>query len=188
MPRGCIWGARGRVCKVGRAHGPRRARSWRARAADLGAPTDKGGRGGGCALRSAPGRSTSTRGRWTLHPRSLFSVAGGQRARAARRFPHPDLHSCGRGGKRLPGRQELQRGKWCSYLTVPLRAKSRGWHGTRTRCGVGLGSGWHGERPGPARCDQEDSVSRSLSRRTSWPRRPASSTISTTSARLQRRR
>ena len=46
-------------------------------------------------------------------------MAGGQRARAARRFPHPDLHSCGRGGKRLPGRQELQRGKWHIVL-APL--------------------------------------------------------------------
>ena len=82
----------------------------------------------------------------------------------------------------------VQRGKWCSCVREPLRPKSRGWDASQMVCGVGLGPGWHGERPGPARCDQEDSLSNSLSRRTSWPRRPASSTISTTSARLQPRR
>ena len=153
-----------------------------------GALTGKGGRGGGCALRSAPGQSASAGGRWTPHPRSLSSPEGGQRARAARRFPHFVLHSCGRGGKRFLGEMAVQRGKWCSCVREPLRPKSRGLNASQMGCGVGLGSGWHGERPGPARCDQEDSLSNSLSRRTSWPRRPASSSISTTSARLQRRR
>ena len=173
---------------MGRAHGPRRARSWRARAADLGAPTGKGGRGGGCALRSAPGRSTFTRGRWTLHPRSLFSAEGGQRARPARRFPHPGLHSCGRDGKRLPGRQEMLKAKWTARLGTTCVPKSRGWDMPRMRRGVGLRSCRHGEWHGPCSLRPKDSVSNSPSRRTSCPRRPASSTVSIASARLQRRK
>ena len=59
----------------------------------------------------------------------------------------------------------VQRGKWCSCVREPLRPKSRGLNASQMGCGVGLGPGWHGERPGPARCDQEDSLSNSLSRR-----------------------
>ena len=59
---------------------------------------------------------------------------------------------------------------------------------TRMRRGVGLRSCRHGEWHGPCSLRPEDSMSNSLSRRTSCPRRPASSTISTTSAHLQRRR
>ena len=173
---------------MGRAHGPRRARSLRARAADLGAPTGKGGRGGGCALRSAPGRSTSTRGRWTLHPRSLFSVAGGQRARRIRSCSDLGLSSCGKGGGRFLSKVEVLKAKWTDRLGTTRVPKSRGWDMPRMRCGMGLGPCRHGEWHGPAALRPEDSMSNSLSRRTSCPRRPASLTISTTLARLRRRR
>ena len=173
---------------MGRAHGPRLARSWRARAAALGTPTDKGGGGGGCALRSAPGRPTSTRGRWTLHPRSLVSVAGGQRARRIRSCSDLGLSSCGRGGGRLLDILEMLKAKWTDRLGTTRVPKSRGWDMPRMRRGVGLRAGRHGEWHGPCSLRPKDSISNSPSRRTSCPRRPASSTISTTSARLRRRR
>ena len=71
------------------------------------------------------------------------------------------------------------------YTCVP---KNRGWDMPRMRRGVGLRSCRHGEWHGPCSLRPKDSVSNSPSRRTSCPRRPASSTVSIASARLQRRK
>ena len=143
---------------------------------------------GCCGRGSRPGVPAFRGGLSAPHRRSLFSAERGQRARRIRSCSDLGLSSCGKGGGRFALKAEVLKAKGAGRLLTTCVAKSRGWDTPRMRCGVGLGSCRHGEWHGPCSLRPKDSVSNSPSRRTSCPRRPASSTVSIASARLQRRK
>ena len=143
---------------------------------------------GCCGRGSRPGVPAFRGGLSAPHRRSLFSAERGQRARRIRSCSDLGLSSCGKGGGRLQLILEMLKAKWEEMVRTTCVSKRRGWDMPRMRCGMVLGPCRHGEWHGPAKLRPEDSMSNSLSRRTSCPRRPASLTISTTLARLRRRR
>ena len=147
------------------------------------------GEGGGCCGRGSRRDVPASRGgRSAPHRRRLFSAERGPRARRDRSSSDLGLSSCGKGGGRFLSKVEMLKAKWTDRLGTTRVPKSRGWDMPRMRRGVGLRAGRHGKWHGPCSLRPKDSMSNSpRSRRTSCPRRPASSTISTTSARLRRR-